>query len=87
MQSVTGVRRTLEFGIYRDGDNNLDRSQAITLTQALQVSAQNARVEFTIEDTTSRNSDSLETRTYGSHRFTPRTIWLRGVSPRATASH
>ena len=64
MQSITGVRRTLEFGIYRDGDNNLDRSQAVTLAQALQVSSENAHIEFAIEDTTSRNSDSLETRTY-----------------------
>ncbi len=64
MQSVTSVRRTLEFGIYRDGDNNLDGSQAVTLAQALQVSRSCSNVEFTIEDTTSRNSDSLETRSY-----------------------
>ena len=62
--NLSGVRRTLEFGIYRDGDNNLDRSQAVTLAQALEVSAENRNIEFTVEDTTSRNSDSLETRAY-----------------------
>jgi len=64
MQSVTNVRRTLEFGIYRDGDNNLDRSQAVTLAQAVQISQSDHRIDFAIEDTTSRNSDGLETHTY-----------------------
>lgn len=64
MQSVSNVRRTLEFGIYRDGDNNLDRSQAVTLAQALQISQADRSIDFTIEDTTSRDSDRLQTQTY-----------------------
>ncbi len=44
--------RALEFGIYRDGDNNLDASQAATLGQALQTSAHDRSVQFTVEDTT-----------------------------------
>jgi hypothetical protein len=38
------AQRTVEFGIYRDGDNNLDELQGITLRQALQSSAQDSRV-------------------------------------------
>jgi hypothetical protein len=44
----------LEFGIYRDGDNNLDEVQAQTLSQALRTSARDPHVEFTVEDTTAR---------------------------------
>jgi hypothetical protein len=36
--------RAVEFGIYRDGDNNLDESQGVTLRQALQTSAKNSRI-------------------------------------------
>ncbi|MDQ6933390.1 MAG: hypothetical protein M3160_09495 [Candidatus Eremiobacteraeota bacterium] len=55
MQPV-GLRpaSTLEFGIYRDGDNNLDESQAQGLLQARQVSKSNHNIQFTVEDTTSR---------------------------------
>lgn len=55
--------RALEFGIYRDGDNNLDRSQAFVLRQALQTSAQDRTIEYNVQDTTSRNDD-LETDSY-----------------------
>jgi hypothetical protein len=54
-------QRTVEFGIYRDGDNNLDESQGITLRQALQSSAKDARVEFTVQDTTSVGTGVLRT--------------------------
>ena len=50
--SVTPARRSLEFGIYRDGDNNLDAIQESTLAQALRTSATDSRIEFTVEDTT-----------------------------------
>ena len=53
--------RTLEFGIYRDGDNNLDSSQGVTLRQALQTSAKDSRIEFTVEDTTSAGTGTLRT--------------------------
>ncbi|MBV8531174.1 MAG: hypothetical protein JO104_07640, partial [Candidatus Eremiobacteraeota bacterium] len=55
--SITPSRRSLEFGIYRDGDNNLDAVQESTLTQALQTSAQDSHVEFTVEDTTRLRAD------------------------------
>jgi hypothetical protein len=50
--TITPARRSLEFGIYRDGDNNLDAIQESTLSQALRTSAQDSRIEFTVEDTT-----------------------------------
>src|SRR5580658_3907146 len=46
--------RALEFGIYRDGDNNLDDVQAATIGQAVAVSARTPGTEFTVEDTTAR---------------------------------
>jgi hypothetical protein len=55
------AQRTVEFGIYRDGDNNLDRSQGITLRQALEQSANDSRVEYTVEDTTSAGTGVLRT--------------------------
>lgn len=44
----------LEFGIYRDGDNNLDHEQAYVLKQALTVSSRDPSIDFVVEDTTSR---------------------------------
>ncbi|HET6275201.1 MAG TPA: hypothetical protein VFE16_04590 [Candidatus Cybelea sp.] len=54
LQNVTAApsRRSLEFGIYRDGDNNLDAIQELTLAQALRTSARDGRIEYTVEDTT-----------------------------------
>jgi len=46
--------RALEFGIYRDGDNNLDQIQSRTITQAVAASDEEHAIQFTIEDTTSR---------------------------------
>ncbi len=46
--------RALEFGMYRDGDNNLDEVQAATIAQALQTSKDDRSIEFTVEDTTAR---------------------------------
>ena len=54
-------QRTVEFGIYRDGDNNLDASQANTLGQALRSSAKDSRVEYTVQDTTSLGTGVLRT--------------------------
>lgn len=45
--------RALEFGIYRDGDNNLDISQTNVLTQARDVSLGDRSIQFTVENTTS----------------------------------
>jgi hypothetical protein len=44
----------VQFGLYRDGDNNLDAVQSPVIDQAFEVSAQDARVAFTVEDTTAR---------------------------------
>jgi hypothetical protein len=47
------ARRALEFGLYRDGDNNLDSIQESTVAQARETSARDPHIEFTVEDTTS----------------------------------
>ena len=44
----------LQFGIYRDGDNNLDTVQSPVIDQAFRVSAEDSRIAFNIEDTTAR---------------------------------
>ncbi|HTV93971.1 MAG TPA: hypothetical protein VMG98_14785, partial [Verrucomicrobiae bacterium] len=49
--------RTLEFGIYRDGDNNLDMSQSLAIAQALESSRTDSAVEYTVEDTTGLRVD------------------------------
>ncbi len=61
LQNVTNTpsRRSLEFGIYRDGDNNLDAIQESTLSQALRTSARDSRIEFTVEDTTALPADGV----------------------------
>src|SRR5580692_7081625 len=55
--TITPARRSLEFGIYRDGDNNLDAIQESTLSQALRTSQRDSRIEFTVEDTTRLRAD------------------------------
>jgi hypothetical protein len=66
LQDVTlsPSHRTLEFGIYRDGDNNLDASQEAVLAQALDVSAKDPRIAFSVQDTTSLGSGTLHTNEY-----------------------
>ncbi|HEX5274432.1 MAG TPA: hypothetical protein VFW34_04085 [Candidatus Rubrimentiphilum sp.] len=54
--------RTLEFGIYRDGDNNLDQSQSAVIRQARIVSAQDTEIQFTVEDTSSGGFGSAASR-------------------------
>jgi hypothetical protein len=44
----------LQFGLYRDGDNNLDKVQSPVIDQAFITSAADAHVAFNIEDTTAR---------------------------------
>lgn len=53
--------RAAEFGIYRDGDNNLDASQSRVVRDALRVSARDPSVAFTVEDTTSLGGRGLRT--------------------------
>jgi hypothetical protein len=52
--STERASRALEFGMYRDGDNNLDDVQALTIAQALETSKKDHSIEFTVEDTTAR---------------------------------
>ncbi len=59
--SPTPSRRALKFGIYRDGDNNLDAIQETVVSQAVQTSAADSRIQFTVEDTTARHSERLHT--------------------------
>jgi hypothetical protein len=62
--TLTPSRRTLEFGIYRDGDNNLDAIQRAVLGQALRTSQSDSRIQFTVEDTTRQRSHRLHTNDY-----------------------
>lgn len=63
LQNVTlsSPRRTLEFGIYRDGDNNLDAIQENVVPQAVRTSGSDRSIQFTVEDTTARHGDRLHT--------------------------
>ncbi len=63
----TPSQRATEFGIYRDGDNNLDASQSQVVRDALHVSACDPSVAFTVEDTTSRGGRGLHTNDFGIH--------------------
>jgi hypothetical protein len=45
----------LQFGLYRDGDNNLDKVQSPVVDQAFRTSAADDRIAFNVEDTTARN--------------------------------
>jgi hypothetical protein len=71
METVTVERapRVLEFGMYRDGDNNLDDVQSATIAQAIETSKKDHSIEFTVEDTTARRglepSHVLRTESYG----------------------
>jgi hypothetical protein len=59
----------LQFGVYRDGDNNLDTVQSPVIDQAFATSARDGRIAFSIEDTTARRdfvpADGLRTESYG----------------------
>lgn len=70
--AIVPSRRSLEFGIYRDGDNNLDAIQESTLSQALQTSARDSRIEFTVEDTTRLRAagDSIASGRLHTERYT-----------------
>ncbi len=74
--TTTPSRRSLEFGIYRDGDNNLDAIQEATLSQALRTSARDSHIEFTVEDTTELRADGVlrqaqdDTRNLRTYRYT-----------------
>ena len=58
----------LQFGVYRDGDNNLDTVQSPVIDQAFATSARDGSIAFSIEDTTARRdfvaADGLRTESY-----------------------
>jgi hypothetical protein len=54
--------RALEFGLYRDGDNNLDLVQGKTISQAAETSRTDRSVKFTVENTTARGPFGERTR-------------------------
>ena len=62
--TIVPAQRALEFGIYRDGDNNLDLSQNQVLRQAIDVSAKDPGIGFAVEDTTSGGGGALHTNDY-----------------------
>src|SRR5579864_6420147 len=67
LATISPERRTraLEFGIYRDGDNNLDKIQSLVIDQAVAAGRREPSIEFTIEDTSSADNDGvLATRSY-----------------------
>jgi hypothetical protein len=70
--TTTPARRSLEFGIYRDGDNNLDAIQESTLSQALHTSARDSSIEFTVEDTTTlrAGADTVRSGRLHTERYT-----------------
>lgn len=55
MIQTSGPAVRLEYGLYRDGDNNLDESQAATIAQARDASARDHAISFAVEDTTARD--------------------------------
>jgi hypothetical protein len=87
--TISPERRTraLEFGIYRDGDNNLDKIQSLVLNQAVAVSAQHPSIEFTVEDSSAYDLDgNLGTRNYrldDGHEAGLKTSGLHDMSSRA----
>ena len=44
--------RDVVYGIYRDGDNNLDRVQSATIDSAQRASAEDSHITFAVENTT-----------------------------------
>ena len=77
--------RTLEFGMYRDGDNNLDDIQSAVIDQAARTSAKDRAIEFTVEDTTRRDGLASD----GELRTEQYTIadGKRSANPKVTQPH
>ncbi len=64
MDALSLQPRSVQFGIYRDGDNNLDSNQCNVLGQAVAVSKHDGAVGFSVQDTTARNGEALHTNSY-----------------------
>jgi hypothetical protein len=84
----------LQFGIYRDGDNNLDTVQSPVIDQAFRVSAEDDRIAFNVEDTTARRdliqSGGSRTETYdirdGQIASEPHNVFRSLIETRRTRS-
>lgn len=50
----THAATRLEYGLYRDGDNNLDDVQSLAIAQAVETSRDDRALSVTVEDTTAR---------------------------------
>ncbi|HXP92980.1 MAG TPA: hypothetical protein VN905_05880 [Candidatus Binatia bacterium] len=81
----------LEYGLYRDGDNNLDDAQSAAIGQALETSAQDPAISFTIEDTTARRgllpAHYLRTESYDVDQGRPHDVTVeppKNMSARST---
>src|ERR1700720_599895 len=50
--SVPAASKPVVFGVYRDGDNNLDAEQARNITDFIKTTARNPELKVIAEDTT-----------------------------------
>ncbi len=50
-------RHSLQFGVYRDGDNNLDEAQSPVIDQARDVTQADSSIAVNVEDTTQRDDE------------------------------
>ena len=57
LQMHVASKRDLQFGIYRDGDNNLDEAQAPVIDQAKRVTQADSGIAVNVEDTTQRDDE------------------------------
>src|ERR1700694_3856471 len=89
---MTLTTTTLQLGLYRDGENNLDRLQAPLIDQAFAASERDPHLAVTVEDFTARPDFALpaavpRTETYairdGEVRGDVRTLPDRNPSSRA----
>lgn len=59
MTGTMNLHTTLQLGLYRDGENNLDTLQAPLIDQAFAASARDPRLAVTVEDFTARRDFAL----------------------------
>ena len=55
--TILKTKSEVQFGIYRDGDNNLDEAQSVVLDQAKQLTRDVSDVSVNVEDTTQRDDE------------------------------
>jgi len=95
IQIHTAPKRDLQFGVYRDGDNNLDEVQSSVVDQAKHVTQQDSSIAVNVEDTTQRDdeigsSGELRTEEYdllNGHQERINVTEPQDMSDRATLTH